>query len=194
MQIAIEKIHGTTFATPVKLSFFIVDGPNCLLGRYALEQLWPEQYNALRMAASTETPRHGQIDSSGTLVTQKPGTRVWPTSKCWNSREANVKLKLVKKEVIPDSHQKKEVVASSHQQQRGDGFSGQPAASRETIPEVPPCTRSEHVTAQLPEKRKLPDYSEDDILQQEGEAFCRLIQKCLMGRKECSRVLRLQCM
>ena len=30
-----------------KLQFFVVDGPNNLLGRYALEQLWPTQYNAL---------------------------------------------------------------------------------------------------------------------------------------------------
>ncbi len=35
---------------PVLLSFFVISGPNCLLGRHALEQLWPAEYRALRAA------------------------------------------------------------------------------------------------------------------------------------------------
>ena len=37
---------------PVSLSFFVISGPNCLLGRHALEQLWPQEYRALRDVAS----------------------------------------------------------------------------------------------------------------------------------------------
>ena len=39
------RAHETT---PVKITFFVLAGPNNLLGRYALEQLWPEEYKALR--------------------------------------------------------------------------------------------------------------------------------------------------
>ena len=37
-----------------KLDFFIMDGPNNLLGRLALENMWPTQYRALREI--TEVP------------------------------------------------------------------------------------------------------------------------------------------
>ena len=36
----------------VTLDFFVMDGPNNLLGRYALEKLWPNEYNALRQVAT----------------------------------------------------------------------------------------------------------------------------------------------
>ena len=36
----------------VELDFFVMDGPNNLLGRYALEKLWPSEYNALRRVAT----------------------------------------------------------------------------------------------------------------------------------------------
>ena len=36
----------------VTLDFFVMDGPNNLLGRYALEKLWPNQFKALRQVAT----------------------------------------------------------------------------------------------------------------------------------------------
>ena len=41
-------------SSPVELSFFVLERPNNLLGRLALEQLWPVQYKALRDVASFE--------------------------------------------------------------------------------------------------------------------------------------------
>ena len=35
----------------VKLDFFVIQGPNNLLGRHALESMWPSQFNALREIA-----------------------------------------------------------------------------------------------------------------------------------------------
>ena len=43
-----RNLHSGRMSTPVTLSFFVIDGPNSLLGRLALERLWPEQYKALR--------------------------------------------------------------------------------------------------------------------------------------------------
>ena len=40
----------------VRLNFFVLSGPNNLLGRLALEKLWPVQYNALREVASSGSP------------------------------------------------------------------------------------------------------------------------------------------
>ena len=39
------RAHKTA---PVKITFFVLAGPNNLLGRYALEQLWPVEYKAVR--------------------------------------------------------------------------------------------------------------------------------------------------
>ena len=36
----------------VPITFFVIDGPNNLLGRHAIEQLWPYQYKALRDVAT----------------------------------------------------------------------------------------------------------------------------------------------
>ena len=77
VQLAVEKaIPGRghrlkSYATPVRLSFFVVAGPNCLLGRYALEQLWPAEYQALRNVAS---------------IGSTELTRAWAcTQESWNS-------------------------------------------------------------------------------------------------------------
>ena len=43
VQIAFDRAD----AKLVQLNFFVVSGPNCLLERHALEQLWPEQFRAL---------------------------------------------------------------------------------------------------------------------------------------------------
>ena len=43
-----RNLQGGRLSKPVELSFFVIDGPNNLLGRFALEKLWPEQYKALR--------------------------------------------------------------------------------------------------------------------------------------------------
>ena len=54
----------------MELSFFVIAGPNNLLGRFALEKLWPVQYKALKDVAS-----RGYIDyprvvlSCGTSMT-----------------------------------------------------------------------------------------------------------------------------
>ena len=42
------RAHRTA---PVKVTFFVLEGPNNLLGRYTLEQLWPVEYKALRDVA-----------------------------------------------------------------------------------------------------------------------------------------------
>ena len=36
----------------VKINFFVMPGPNNLLGRFALEKLWPAEYRALRDVAN----------------------------------------------------------------------------------------------------------------------------------------------
>ena len=46
VQIKVNKADNE----PVLLSFFVISGPNCLLGCHALEQLWPAEYRALRAA------------------------------------------------------------------------------------------------------------------------------------------------
>ena len=47
------KVQGSNTKV-TSLDFFIMDGPNNLLGRLALEKMWPEQYRALREI--TEVP------------------------------------------------------------------------------------------------------------------------------------------
>merc|ERR1712055_708408 len=49
----------------VELDFFVMDGPNNLLGRYALEKLWRSEYNALRRVATV---------SASVLQQKKKGT------------------------------------------------------------------------------------------------------------------------
>ena len=50
-----------------RLDFFVVNGPNNLLGHLALEKMWPTQYKALRDIA-TEVP---VIASSAKVVSSR---------------------------------------------------------------------------------------------------------------------------
>ena len=74
VQIAVEK----AYAEPVLLSFFVISGPNCLLGRHTLEQLWPEQYRALRNVASMAATK--MSSSSHQQVPVKKKEKLQPSS------------------------------------------------------------------------------------------------------------------
>lgn len=48
-QLTVQK--STDSSKIYKVTFFVLDCPNCLLGRYALQMLWPKQYLALKEVA-----------------------------------------------------------------------------------------------------------------------------------------------
>ena len=52
------------------MDFFVINGPNNLLGRLALEKMWPTQYKALRYIA-TEVP---VMASSAKIVKRSSGS------------------------------------------------------------------------------------------------------------------------
>ena len=51
----------------IELNFFVLAGPNNLLGRFALEKLWPIQYKALREVTSLGPP----VTAAGVKVVKK---------------------------------------------------------------------------------------------------------------------------
>ena len=66
----------------VELSFFVVSGPNNLLGRFAIETLWPKQYKALRNIVNSEescSDRSGAKDSVETISVESVSARVLET-------------------------------------------------------------------------------------------------------------------
>ena len=50
VQLDVQKLDRSTEVS--KVTFFVLSGPMCLLGRYALEKLWPEEYSALKRVTS----------------------------------------------------------------------------------------------------------------------------------------------
>ncbi|CAL4079357.1 unnamed protein product, partial [Meganyctiphanes norvegica] len=71
VQLKVQKYDGSPEVC--KVTFFVLEGPNCLLGRYALQQLWPEQYVALRDVASASMAKMDASIKSPVELYVNPG-------------------------------------------------------------------------------------------------------------------------
>ena len=140
----------------VVLDFFVLNGPNNLLGRLALEQLWPLQYKALRDIA-TEVPviaskvvcNKGSKGDQHQQQQQRQQVLVSSTSE--HAPKTPVQWVNPGKEDGDGKFRLAPVTQSSH------------PMNLENFPEA------------LPKKRELPAFPDGDVTQEEGEAFCRLI-------------------
>ena len=190
------KAHGTQ---PVLVTFFVIEGPNSLLGRYALELLWPREYEALRQRAlesaeamSLKKPQHPVqqvgVQRSHQSRQSAPAPALMRTGEMKNCHVQQKPQKPVVETVSVDpkcmSHQQKLV------DQQEDTTELQSALSA-CVHESPICKYSVNqdsgaaaaeqsadcVTSQPqpPAKRKLPPPPKGKVTQEEGEAYCRVI-------------------
>ena len=61
----------------VKLDFFVIQGPNNLLGRHALESMWPSQFNALREIAEVPNVSTAPIANKAKVRAAGKKPRQW---------------------------------------------------------------------------------------------------------------------
>ena len=88
MQLEVKRL--TLSPQVSKITFFVLDSPNNLLGRYGLHKLFPAQYNALRQA--TGATQHIPLKNPGPSVPQKPRTPipcVYPNLKAASLADGN---------------------------------------------------------------------------------------------------------
>ncbi|CAL4213510.1 unnamed protein product [Meganyctiphanes norvegica] len=71
VQLNVQKYDGSPEVCQV--TFFVLEGPNCLLGRYALQQLWPEQYLALREVAGASIAKWMPVSKTPVKLCVNPG-------------------------------------------------------------------------------------------------------------------------
>ena len=60
----------------VKLNFFVLEGPNNLLDRLALEKLWPQQYEALKKVVTAQEATVMAADMVSTKSVKSSGSGV----------------------------------------------------------------------------------------------------------------------
>ena len=70
VQLSVQKLDRDSEVS--RITFFVLTGPICLLGRFALEQLWPAEYLALRKvtSASISTASIGPVNDPGVGLPQ----------------------------------------------------------------------------------------------------------------------------
>ena len=137
----------------VELNFFVLAGPNNLLGRLALEKLWPVQYRALRDVASLGSP----VTAASVDLVKKKSVKVGVVE----SQQKCTKQELGAR--LSDSEQSGVTLPPTH-----------PITPPPDTPALP-VEPSGKERSELPEKRELPPFPTGDMSQAEGEAFARII-------------------
>ena len=180
----------------VELSFFVISGPNNLLGRFALESLWPRQYKALRDIVASEAScdnhskekdsvgtRSEEKDSGGTREVSQNSVRTVAVSGTGQQQQRLGSGRYdrpgadVSTRASGESEPQGDAVTSGGSETQGhagNGFTG----SAETASDVTTAVVAMQEAGNnptMPEKRKIPPLPSGDISQEEGEAFCRMI-------------------
>ena len=161
----------------VLLDFFVIDGPNNLLGRYALEKLWPSEYNALRRVATVsaavlqkqrqqqqETPPRSNIPGMAESYNGGKGSNEAQNSRSFPGKGMSYTGGKGSNEAYISSRSAKGAdtsTAGNNNCESGDMVTSQDDAKVSG-------------TA-LPEMRQIPPLRAGEVTQEIGERYCRLI-------------------
>ena len=77
---SMEAVIQATNGKQVKLQFFVMSGPNNLLGRLALKTIWPEQYGALKEVAEVPIRKIAAVPVVKMRVKSQLGSVVDPVA------------------------------------------------------------------------------------------------------------------
>ena len=154
----------------VALDFFVIDGPNNLLGRYGLEKLWPSEYNVLRNVATENAAVLQQQRKIGIPGVGGP-LSTGSSNEVHNSRR------------IPSvgEHKSGTVAANEvHNSSRSVGGAdtniiGIMRTSVGADASLSDATAEASIATALPEKRNIPPFPVGEITQEVGERYCKLI-------------------